>query len=224
MHDAAIFWGFLLRPAAGAKEAPGEGPLDPPPALLWSIGAFRACGARPGALPLDPARFFVKKAGQKTFTLWLCGGGRVSSMVPRSSVRRRVMPRPPKAHDLLVRVAVAVVRAAAGDGKAGARKTRISSSVELELPWWPSLSTSQLRSKPPSAAQSASAPEEMSPVKSMALPPYSTRRTRLESFKSSLQSETGPTNWNSAPPRVKTLPRGGTVMYRPRPPPCPQSA
>ena len=44
---------------------PGEGsPFDP--LLRFFGGKYSArCGARPGARPLDPARFFVKKRGKK---------------------------------------------------------------------------------------------------------------------------------------------------------------
>ena len=45
-------------------------------------GASARCGARPGAQPLDPARFFVKKRGKKlllgeTFARQAYGGARV---------------------------------------------------------------------------------------------------------------------------------------------------
>ncbi len=213
-----FFWGIFIAPGpAGRKRGnPARGPPFDLFLRFFAIGrSARLPGAGQGRCP-GPARFFVKKRGKKLLRFGYAAGGEGqldgAALVGAQEGDALGLQ---KLHDLLVRVAVAVAAPQLAMAKAGGRR-RISSSVELELPWWPSLSTSQLRSKPPSAAQSASAPEEMSPVKSMALPPYSTRRTRLESFKSSPQSETGPTNWNSAPPRVKTLPRGGTVMYRPR--------
>ena len=39
------------------------------PALLWHKGRSARCGARPGALPLDLARFFVKKRGKKLLSV-----------------------------------------------------------------------------------------------------------------------------------------------------------
>ena len=56
-----------LRAAGAARKGgtPGEGsPFDP--LLRFFGGKYSArCGARPGAQPLDPARFFVKKRGKK---------------------------------------------------------------------------------------------------------------------------------------------------------------
>ena len=59
---------------------------------LYPLLRFVSIKKRPGALPLDPARFFVKKRGKKLLRFGYAAEGRVSSMVPRSSVRRRVMP------------------------------------------------------------------------------------------------------------------------------------
>ena len=89
-----FFGGFLLRPAPpGAKGGtPGEGPPFDPLLRFFGDGVFRALRRAARAPPLDPARFFVKKRGKKLLRFGYAAEGRVSSMVPRSSVRRRVMP------------------------------------------------------------------------------------------------------------------------------------
>ena len=58
-------------PGCGRQGPPAKGepparvpPLTPSCAFL-SMGRSARCGARPGAPPLDPARFFVKKRGKK---------------------------------------------------------------------------------------------------------------------------------------------------------------
>ena len=83
-----------MRPAGTAAKGgtPGEGSPFDLFLRYFAIGRSARCGARPGALPLDPARFFVKKRGKKLLRFGYAAEGRVSSMVPRSSVRRRVMP------------------------------------------------------------------------------------------------------------------------------------
>ena len=44
-----------------------------PRCALLAIECSARCGARPGAPPLDPARFFVKKRGKKLLGLGLGG-------------------------------------------------------------------------------------------------------------------------------------------------------
>ena len=46
-------------------ETPGEGFPQTPFLRLMSNKNFARCGGRPGARPLDGARFFVKKRGKK---------------------------------------------------------------------------------------------------------------------------------------------------------------
>ena len=46
-------------------ETPGEGFPQTPFLRLMSNKYFARCGGRPGARPLDGARFFVKKRGNK---------------------------------------------------------------------------------------------------------------------------------------------------------------
>ena len=56
-----------LRAAGAARKGgtPGEGPPFDPLLRFFAMGDPARCGARPGAPPLDPARFFVKKRGKK---------------------------------------------------------------------------------------------------------------------------------------------------------------
>ncbi len=70
----------VLREAAGGGAArkggtPGEGsPFDPLLRFFEHWGRSARCGARPGARPLDPARFFVKKRGKKLLKGYVCAG------------------------------------------------------------------------------------------------------------------------------------------------------
>ena len=50
-------------------ETPGEGFPQTPFLRLMSNKNFARCGGRPGARPLDGARFFVKKRGKKLLNL-----------------------------------------------------------------------------------------------------------------------------------------------------------
>ena len=50
-------------------ETPGEGSPFDPLLRFFEHGAFRALRRGPGAPPLDPARFFVKKRGKKLLRL-----------------------------------------------------------------------------------------------------------------------------------------------------------
>ena len=57
-----------LRAAGAARKGgtPGEGPpFNPLLRFVKHKESSARCGARPGAPPLDPARFFVKKRGKK---------------------------------------------------------------------------------------------------------------------------------------------------------------
>ena len=50
-------------------ETPGEGFPQTPFLRLMSNKNFARCGGRPGARPLDGARFFEKKRGKKLLNL-----------------------------------------------------------------------------------------------------------------------------------------------------------
>ncbi len=56
-------------PGEGFPQTPGEGFPQTPFLRLMSNKNFARCGGRPGARPLDGARFFVKKRGKKLLNL-----------------------------------------------------------------------------------------------------------------------------------------------------------
>ena len=72
----ALWQCVRLRAAGAARKGgtPGEGPPFNPLLRFLAWGRSVRCGARPGAPPLDPARFFVKKRGKKLLLVGLLPG------------------------------------------------------------------------------------------------------------------------------------------------------